>query len=373
MGTLFVNETRLVDNFCHLVSIDSATGNERLIADELKRQLTALGAEVSEDNAGEAIGGNCGNLIAKFPGTKAGPTIMLSAHMDRVEPGQGIEPVIVDGVIRSKGDTILASDDIAGVAEILEALTLAKESNLDHVPVEVVFTIAEEGGLNGAKGLDPKNLKAEMGFMLDGGGSVGTVTVQAPAQTGVVATFRGQAAHAGIAPEKGVNALKAAAVAVANMNLGRNDEVTTSNIGVFTSGRATNIVPDTAVIKGEARSRNPEKLKEQVTHMLKCIDDACTLTGATVELRVEESYPAFHLNEADPVVQITAKACDRLGIPMELVGSGGGSDANILNGKGVPCVVFGMGFEDVHSTNESIPVDQLIKGAQLVLALLETA
>ena len=158
MDSIQVNEQRLVDNFCKLVRIDSSTGMEKLIAEELKRQLADLGAAVREDDAGTTFGGNCGNLIAKIPGTKPGPTLLLSAHMDRVEPGQGINPVITDGIIRSQGDTILAADDVAGIAEILEALRVIKENQLPHVPVEVVFTVAEEGGLKGAKALDTQQL-----------------------------------------------------------------------------------------------------------------------------------------------------------------------------------------------------------------------
>ena len=373
MDSIQVNEQRLVDNFCKLVRIDSSTGMEKLIAEELKRQLADLGAAVREDDAGTTFGGNCGNLIAKIPGTKPGPTLLLSAHMDRVEPGQGINPVITDGIIRSQGDTILAADDVAGIAEILEALRVIKENQLPHVPVEVVFTVAEEGGLKGAKALDTQQLESTMGFMLDGGGPVGTVTVQAPAQTGITATFHGKSAHAGIAPEKGINALVAAALAVAKMKLGRIDEVTTANIGVLTAGQATNIVPDRAVLKGEARSRNPEKLLAQVEHMVACINEACSQTGATVDLDVVDSYPAFQLGEQEPVVELITTACKQAGIPVQLVGSGGGSDANIINGKGIPCVVLGMGYEDVHSTNESIPTDQLVKGAQLIATLLQIA
>lgn len=371
MPEIPVNQKRLIDSFCQLVAVDSGTGKERLLADELISRLKALGATVTEDHAGEAIGGNCGNLIAKLPGTKQGPTILLSAHMDRVEPGQGIKPIIENGVIRSSGETILAADDVAGIVEILEALTAAKEQNIPHVPVEIVFTIAEEGGLHGAKGLDVNQLEAEMGFIFDSSGPVGNITVQAPAQSTITAAFIGQAAHAGIAPEKGVNALKTAALAVANMNLGRIDEITTANIGVFQSGRATNIVPDRALIKGEVRSRDPQKLKEQVDHMLSCINNACKLTGATVDLKVEESYPAFHLTQKDEVVQAVIKACEACQLPVHLVGSGGGSDANILNGKGIPCVVLGTGFQDVHSVNEWIPVEQLVKGARLALGLLQ--
>lgn len=372
MNNYTVNEQRLVDTFCHLVTIDAATGNERQIADELISRLKELGANVREDNAGVAIGGNTGNVIASFAGTKPHtPAILLSAHMDRVEPGKGIRPQIENGIIRSSGDTILAADDLAGIAAILEALTVIKEQNIAHGPIEVVFTIAEEGGLHGAKGLDVSQLQAKMGFIFDGGGKVGDLTVQAPAQTSLKATFKGKAAHAGVEPEKGINALKAAAMAIAEMKLGRIDEETTANIGIIRAGRATNIVPDEAVIEGEARSRNPKKLKKQVDHMVDAINKACAKTGASVDLQLEDSYPAFHLTEKDPVVQVFQAACETIGLSANLIGSGGGSDANILNGKGIPSVVLGMGYEAVHTTNEYIPIEQLQKAAELALALIQ--
>lgn len=372
MNTYSVDEQRLVDTFCHLVTIDAATGNERKIADELTARLKALGAAVREDDAGAAIGGNTGNIIALFTGDKPDvPAIMLSAHMDRVEPGQGIRPRIENGIIRSSGDTILAADDLAGAAAILEALTVIKEQKISHGPIEVVFTIAEEGGLNGAKGLDVSQLQAKMGFIFDGGGKVGDLTVQAPAQTSLKATFKGKAAHAGVEPEKGINALKAAAIAIAEMNLGRIDEETTANIGIISAGRATNIVPDEAVIKGEARSRNQEKLKKQVDHMVSAIHAACARTGASVDLQLEDSYPAFRLTEADPVVQTFQAACRAIGLSANLVGSGGGSDANILNGKGLPSVVLGMGYEAVHTTSEYMPIGELRRAAELALAIIQ--
>lgn len=366
-----IKQQRLVDEFLELIQIDSAPRDERLIADALLGKLHDLGFTVQEDDAGEKIGGNAGNLIATLQGTKDAPPLLFCAHMDRVEPGRGIKPQIAEGVIRSDGTTILAADDVAGIAAILEAVRVIQEEQIPHGPIEILFTVAEEGGLHGAKALDPSRLQAKAGFFLDSGGPVGTIVVQAPAQKSIKGTITGKAAHAGVAPEEGISAILVAAQALTKMKLGRVDGETTANIGVVKGGTATNIIPDRLDFEGEARSLDNAKLEQQVEHMVEVINTTCAEHGVQAELDVHHSYSAFRLTEEDYVVQLAVKAAEAMGLEPRLESTGGGSDANIINGYGIPSVILGMGYTDVHTTKEAIPLDQLAAAAKYVLSIIK--
>lgn len=367
-----VNEKRLVDLFMNLVTVDSGTRNERWIADRLIQELQNLGFDVHEDQTGKIIGGNAGNVIGVLKGTIDAPSLLLAAHMDRVEPGYGIKPILRDGVIRSSGDTILAADDLAGAAAILEALLVLREQNIDHGEIKVLFTVAEEGGLHGAKNVDPNKIRVDFGVCYDASGDVGTIVVQGPAQYRYEAIIKGKAAHAGVDPAAGINAIKVASLAINEMKLGQIDEETTANIGVIKGGQATNIVPDRVELLGEARSRNQSKLEAQIAHMRDIMERAAAKYGATVEIQTQLMYPAFSFSANDPVIQLAEKAAESIGITTSLVPSGGGSDANIINGLGIPTVNLGIGMEKVHSVEEYISVENLRKTAEYTVAMIQT-
>jgi tripeptide aminopeptidase len=366
-----INKQRLLNEFLELVQIDSASKDERLMADALKPRLEALGFTVTEDDAGEKIGGTAGNLIAVLEGQKDAPALLFCAHMDRVEPGRGIKPVVEDAVVKSDGTTILAADDVAGIAAVLEAVRTVQEQQIPHGRLEILFTVAEEGGLFGAKSLDASALQAKAGFFLDTGGPVGTIVVQAPAQKNISATVHGRAAHAGVAPEKGISAILVAAEALTKMKLGRIDEETTANIGLIQGGVATNIIPDRVELKGEARSLDQEKLNRQAEHMAEVIQSTCAAHGVEAEVSISDSYNSFRLTKADYVVQLAVKAAKAMGLEPQIESTGGGSDANIINGYGIPSVILGMGYTNVHTTDEAIPIDQLEAAAQYVLQLIK--
>ncbi len=365
-----VNQQRLVDEFLELVKIDSKPKDERLIADAVISKMNDLGFEVSEDDAGEKIGGTAGNVIGVLEGQKDAPALLFCAHLDRVHPGLGIKPQIKDGVITSDGTTILAADDVAGIVAILEAVRVIQEQKIPHGRLEILFTVAEEGGLFGAKSVDADRFKAKAGFFMDAGGPVGTIVTAAPAQKGLEAVIHGRASHAGVAPEEGLSAIIVAAHAITRMNLGRIDAETTANIGVIEGGAATNIIPDRVKLQGEARSLDNGKLDVQMDHMVEVIESVCQEHGAKVDIDVEHSYSAFRLSEEDYPVRLAVKAAKAIGLEPKIESTGGGSDANIINGFGLPSVVLGMGYTDVHTTAEAISIDQLVKSAQYVLGII---
>lgn len=369
-----INEDRLVKEFMELVQVDSETKFEAEIAEVLKEKFRALGVDVYQDDTTAVTGHGAGNLICTLKGNKEGAdTIYFTSHMDTVVPGKGIKPSIKDGYIVSDGTTILGADDKAGLAVMLETIRVIKEQNLTHGTIEFVITAGEESGLVGAKALDRSLVTAKYGYALDSDGKVGNVVVAAPTQAKVNAKIYGKTAHAGVAPEKGVSAITIAAKAISKMPLGRIDEETTANIGRFEGGQQTNIVCDYVEILSEARSLVPEKMEQQVDRMKQAFEYAAEEMGGRAEVEVKVMYPGFKYGAGDHVVEVARKAAAKIGRPCELQKSGGGSDANVIAGFGIPTVNLAVGYEDIHTTNEKIPVEELTKLGEMVIAIISEA
>lgn len=368
-----INRKRMLEEFYQLVQIKCSTRAERQVADVIKQKLTDLHMEVTEDNTGDKIGGNCGNIFCFVPGTVAGaPGLLLTAHLDCVEPCGDIIPVLKDGIITSSGPTILGADDKSGVVAILEAVRQIKEQNIAHGDIQIVFTVAEEGGLNGSKNIDPALLTADFGYALDSSGSPGEIVNMAPGQNKLDITVHGKKAHAGIAPEEGVNAIVLAGKALAAVKDGRIDPETTANIGSIKGGSATNIVPDKVEILAEARSRNKEKLTLQTEHMCQVFEDTIKTAGGSVDIAISKEYDAFVLPDTATPVVVARQAAESIGLKPVIKATGGGSDANYFNSYGIPTAVLGTGMTKVHTTDESIKEEDLYNTGALVLSIIKT-
>ncbi|EGW40544.1 M20/M25/M40 family metallo-hydrolase [Desulfosporosinus sp. OT] len=367
-----INRERLLAELFELIKIDSPTRNERQIADILKKRLEGLGMVVTEDQAGMAIGGNCGNIFAYLPGNlPQAPILLLSAHMDTVDPGLNIEPVLKDGRITSAGSTILGADDKAGIAPILEALRTIQEQGIPHGDIQVIFNVAEEGGLNGSKNIDKTLLRADLGFVLDAVGQPGLIILEAPGQDRINVTIKGKASHAGASPEDGISAIVVAAKAIASLQTGRIDEETTSNIGTIQGGRATNIVADRVEITCESRSRNTGKLERYTTEMCQTFKNRATEMGAVAEVEVTRLYDPFTIMKESEVALLAAQAAQSANLIATFEATGGGSDANYYNRYDIPCVVLGIGMQKPHTTDEFIEEDDLYKSAKLVVEIIK--
>lgn len=370
-----VQEKRLVQQFIELVKVDSESGYEAEISVVLKEQLSQLGLTVTEDNAAEITGHGANNIFAILEATddaKDQPTILFTCHMDTVTPGKGIKPQIdEDGYIRSDGTTILGSDDKAGIAALFEAIKVIKETQASHARVQVVITVGEESGLLGARAIDPARLEAKYGYALDSNGSIGDIAVAAPTQAHIEIEFIGKSAHAGVSPEKGISAIQVAAKAVSEMSLGRIDEETTANIGRFEGGGPTNIVCDYVKLIAEARSIKQEKLDAQVTSMKEAVEKAASKYGATAKFHSDIVYPAYCHGDDAFVVRLASNAITAIGATPRTFHSGGGSDANVFNGLGVPTVNLAVGYEHIHTTNEQIKIEYLVKTSELVVEILK--
>lgn len=367
-----MNKARLLEEFFELVQIDSETKDEREIANVLIEKMKDLGFEVFEDDSAERTGHGAGNLIASLKGTvDDADTIYFTCHMDTVVPGLGIKPELRDdGYVYSDGTTILGADDKAGIAALFEMIRAVKESNLPYGDIQFIITVGEESGLVGAKELDFSLITAKYGYAVDSTGKVGGIVTSAPHQAKLWTTIRGKTAHAGVAPEKGISAITIAAKSIAAMTLGRIDAETTANIGSFQGGKATNIVCDEVKIVAEARSIQPEKLTKQTEHMVQVFQQTAKKMGGQAETEVQIMYPGFHFGEQDQVVQIAMKAVRNIGRTPELLTSGGGSDGNIFNGAGIPTVTLSVGYEEIHTKNERMPVEELNKLTELLLEIV---
>ena len=372
-----INRKRLAETFKFLVQIDSVSKEEGVIANEIKKILESLGAKTFVDNAGDKIGGNSGNLIAKFEGNSQAPPLLLNAHMDTVEPGRGVTAVLENGTFTSNGTTILGADDKSAIAILLETLNILKENNLQHGPLELVLTVCEEIGLQGAKHLDLSAVTATYGFALDATDTEGIVT-RAPSANHLEFIVHGKDAHAGAAPEKGINAISLASKAIAKLELGRIDQDTTCNIGIIEGGIATNIVPNLVKVKGEARSHDDEKLdkitNEIVSSFNEVIENYKKLNPndefPRVDINIKKDFPRTHIPDDHPVIKLATRAAENLGRNMVTKITGGGADANIFFERGIFTGVLGTGMRDMHTVRESIKLDDMVRTAELLLEII---
>jgi tripeptide aminopeptidase len=374
-----INQERIKNLLLELVQIDSVSREERDVAERIKRLCEEMGAEVFIDDAGSKVGGNTGNVIARFPGTlTSAEPIMMSAHMDTVVPGRGVKPVVEGDIIRTDGSTVLGGDDKSGCAVILETIRCLHEQNVPHAPIDAVFSICEEVGLLGAKHLDMSKVRAKYGIVFDSD-DPGFLFTKGPSANHFEFKIHGLESHAGVAPEQGISAIRIAAEAITAMKLGRIDEETTANIGVIQGGEATNIITNLVTLRGEARSLDDAKLEAQTAHMVKCLEDAAakyevTVDGATtkasVDSHVTREYYAMDVSDDSRVVRLVIEAASRMGLDVKTLASGGGCDANIFNKRGIECANLGTGMRAIHTVKEWLDVKDMYASAEMTLEIM---
>ncbi len=361
----------MLDRFVRLCEIPSPTGAERAVADDVLGELRGLGIEVVEDGAAGPARAGSGNLIARVAGTGEG-WVSFFAHLDTVPEGGAIEVELADGVFRSRGETILGADNKAAVTVLLE-LAARRAALPAAAGVELVFTVAEEDGLRGAKELELGSLRSRFGFVLDHASPIGEVITAAPTFQRIIAEFEGLEAHAGIRPEDGHSAIEAAAAAVAAMRLGRLDPETTANVGLIKGGVASNVVAGSCRIDAEARSLDDAKVAAATA----AIVDACTWAASErrcdVDVDVAEIFRGYRRPSSSPAVALARDALGRRGIEPREVATGGGSDANALVARGFECVLLANGTADNHTPAESVAADRIVEMLAVCEAIAELA
>jgi len=358
-----VNEDRLIKTLFELVRIDSPSGEEQAMANDLKDRLQSLGFDVGLDGYGNVIG-KLGNDDA----------ILLSAHMDTVEPGRGINPR-VDGVtVVSEDSTILGGDCKAGIAAILEGLTAALESGVSLKSVEVAFTRQEEIGLIGARNLDFSRIDSKNAVVFDGEGPPTQITSSSPTHVSFDIEVTGRAAHAGVEPEKGLSSIRVSSELIVRLPQGRIDDETTFNIGVINGGSVTNAVPEKTMIRGEFRSHNPMTMNNLSSDVNNAIEDVKELfPEARLDLTMNTQFESYSIAESDPAVDLLATAYGVLGQGFTMLPSGGGTDGNVFRMHGINAAVVGMADHNAHTVREYVSIPELVNAAELCEVLVRVS
>ena len=356
-----INRERLVDTFCELVQIDSPSGEEETVAAYLDKCLDRLGLSVRRDAYGNLIAGDAGDH-----------PLLLSAHMDTVEPGRGVKPLVEGDDLLSEGATILGGDCKAGIAAILEALESLHEAGTPHRSVEVAFTREEELGLVGARNLDFSMITATEAIVFDGEGEVSQITSASPTYVGFDLEITGRAAHAGVEPEKGLSAIRVGSEIVTRLPQGRLDDETTFNVGAIQGGSVRNAVPENAVVKGEFRSRNRDTLDRIRREIDSVIEDVRGIfPDAVIRQQLDTQFEAYSLSETEPTTKMVLEAVRSLGLEPLMRPSGGGTDGSVFRLHGISAVVVGMADYDAHTVREHVSIPGMVDAARLCEALLK--
>lgn len=376
---------RMYQELLEFIRTDSAPGQERAIAEKLMPKLRELGFSVTMDDAGTALGGNCGNVFAWREGERDG-SLLLCSHMDRVGEGFGIDPVEQDGILRSNGTTILAADDVSGICTILEGLRQSLSSGHPLPRLEVLFTVSEEVGLLGAKQVDLSQLRSKIGLFFDSPGPVGRIINSAPGLYYLGAELTGRRAHAGNEPEKGIDAAKIMCDILSTLRQGRLDPMSTANFPVISTGAHTrnavcdrasfgahtrNAVCDRASFGGEARSRDAKRLEAYVTYFKEHCLHMAEERGAGITLEIEELFRPFQIGEEQEVLRLAKRSCESVGLECRIESGGGGMDANVFNAKGIPSIGIATGYHKNHSKDEYLVLEDFYRAGDLAAAMIQ--
>ena len=357
-----ISRDRIVETFCELARIDSPSGEEEAVAQYLIPKLEALGLDVTRDDYG--------NVVATDGGDDP---IILSAHMDTVEPGRGVKPSVQGERIVSDGTTILGGDCKAGVAAILEALQSVFEDGTPRRAIEVAFTREEEIGLVGARNLDFSLIRGKEAIVFDGEGPPSRITSSSPEYIGFDIEIIGRAAHAGVEPEKGVSAIRIAAEIITRLPQGRLDDETTFNVGTIEGGSVRNTVPELASVRGEFRSRNIESLDGIRLQVDQALSDVRSMyPEAEIDCHLHTEFVSYTLSDDEPAVHKVKAALESLGLTPTMEPSGGGTDGNVFRLNDISAVVVGMADHGMHTVREYVTIPDLVDAAHLCETLLRT-
>lgn len=338
---------RLINTFLEIVQIDSITGHEVKMANWIYAKLKKIGLNPVRDNYG--------NIIAKVEGK--GDPILLTAHLDTVEPGKNVKPIVENGLIKSSNNTILGADNKVAVAIILELLENFAENKIDR-SLEIVFTLSEEVGNYGAVNLDYSLLNSKVGFSFDSEGEIGTIITASPFYNRFDLKIIGKSAHAS-QPENGINALIILKNVLSKVTLGKVDEDTIANIGVVNGGSVRNTILGELEVKGEVRSFVEKKIVNATQKIIEAFEYEAKAFGAHIEYEVVRENPGFKFDKNEPLIKKATKVFEDLNIKPKLKESYGCYDGNIFVGHGIKVLNMCDGSKYSHTVNECITVDNL--------------
>lgn len=394
MSTVPLDAKAAEEHLINFLKVEGVTGQEAKIAAAVSDVLKKIGVPANAirfDDANKRIPlpTETGNLLVTLPGTRPGPRLLFSTHLDTVPLCAGAKVSKKGDHIVSDGTTALGGDNRTGCAVLVSMVETLLKNKLPHPPITLLFTVREESGLHGARELLPKELDgATMCFNVDGKLASELIT-GAVGQENWEVEIKGKASHAGVAPEKGISATLVASIALTEAHqagwfgkVQKPDGHGTSNPGVFggkegktAAGDATNVVTDFVFIKGEARSPSEAfatKIAEAYKDAFAKAQTQVKDSGgemAEVKFTHKPSYPSFKLEDSHPAVQHAKKAVEVLGLKPTTLFSNGGLDANWLDKHGVPTVTIGAGQYEIHTIKEYVDLPEYLQGCRLAVLL----
>jgi tripeptide aminopeptidase len=364
---------QLHETFVELCRIPSPTGRERQVADWITTRLASYRLELSEDGAGPIVGADAGNLLTRIRGRDPERWVLLCAHMDTVPPTAPLEPVLVEGGFENAGDGILGADNKSAVAALLELARIFTTDEPPEIGVELLFTVSEETGLRGASAFDVSQLRSEFGFVFDHASPIGEVITASPTHMQVIAEIHGRAAHAGIEPELGANAIVAAAAGIVKMPDGRLDAETTANVGLISGGTAQNVVAERCVVTSEIRGIEQSRVDQVLEQAIDALQDGADGAGCDLDVIVEKKFTGYRVRPSEASLLVADKALRQIGYQPKQIVSGGGSDANAFRLNGFQCTNLANGTERAHQPTERVSLTALEDGLALALAVVREA
>jgi tripeptide aminopeptidase len=361
----------LVDLFCDLVLIASPTGQEGSCVEAVESHLVRLGLHPVRDGTGKSIGSDGDNVLCRIPPKAEGTALFFCAHLDTVPLTGSIDPVVTDGVIRNASPSILGADNKAAVAVLLDAVRTLLADAIPHAGIELLFTIGEEQGLIGSHAFDSSVLVAKTGFVYDHSGAIGGYVAAAPSRYIVRAAVHGRAAHAGISPEEGANAIVALARGI--VALSPSTPGATVNVATISGGLALNVVPELAQVEVDVRAIDHDVAGATVETVKEALHAAADQSGCSINVSVENPYVGYRIPPDSEALRLAASALARLGQTTFALETRGGSDANVLRARGLDCLNLNHGVIGFHTAEEQVAIVDLELMKRLTLALIAEA
>lgn len=353
-----INKKRLLDTFINLVKIDSPTKEEKEISVYICNLLEKRGIKCFRDKLN--------NVLVKIPGR--GAPLLLSAHLDTVEPGRGVRPVIKNGKITPDGRTVLGADDKVAVAAIIEAISKMHEAKLDSRPLDVIFTVSEETGSYGVLGLDYSKISANEGYIFDTSKGIGTIVTASPFYDRFDAEIIGKSSHASL-PENGINAVSILRDALNLIKVGRVSRNTLVNIGVLQGGDARNTIPGLIRLKGEVRSFSRKEQNQNVEKIETIFRNVSKKHGSKLKFNHIRENSGYNYKNNDKMIVDIIRVMRKMRINPVLLKVYGCSDANVFLEKGIRVLNLGDGAKNAHTVREEIKISDLNKLSELILSL----
>ena len=353
---------RLTHTLIELISIPSTSGHEEQVRNYLEQHLSALGLSTSVDDAG--------NLIATLADKSTEQEMfLLNAHMDRVPPGLGHQPVLRDGVLYSDGTTNLGADDAAGIAIILEVVQNIVEGQLPHPPLLLVFTVQEEAGMCGAGGFDGSRWPVQQGIVFDNAFDAGVVVSQGAAYKAFDITITGRTGHPGKDLSQTVNALEIFRKTQFPFGMLANDQ-TRISIGRISGGSARNAIPAKLVLEGELRSfESAEHIQQYEDDLQRAFEQTAKQLGGSATITFTTHTDGYKIDEDEPLLQTYKAALKQRGEKMHLQPTFIGSDTSGFRPK-IKAFTLSTGVMNEHSTEEYValaPLEQIVQDTLQVL------